>query len=243
MSVRLASVIDDMGKALSRDGGMFLVIAVVINGIPLFLMGLLPLVLSQDQATSVMVTAPQGIVTLVSAVLAQGAIIHGTLAGIEGRPARFGDCLAASLKHLLPLLGIAILSYIGFVLGFILFIIPGLILITMWAVTLPVQMAENTGVFGAFGRSRRLTHGSRLKILLVIVIYIAIIMAITFGLIFATGGLSQMTDGRMSIFEVSMSAILGAISIVIASTFLTALYARLRAREMAAGTPAPQAAA
>ena len=55
-----------------------------------------------------------------------------------------------------PLVGASILAGIGIGIGFILLIIPGLILLVIWAVVAPVIVIERPGVFAAFGRSREL---------------------------------------------------------------------------------------
>lgn len=49
-------------------------------------------------------------------------------------------------------------------LGFILFIVPGLILLTMWFVATPACVVEQLGPFKSMGRSAALTGGHRWKI-------------------------------------------------------------------------------
>ena len=44
--------------------------------------------------------------------------------------------------------------------GFLLIIVPGLILITIWSVAAPVVVLERPGVFAALGRSRELVRGN-----------------------------------------------------------------------------------
>ena len=55
----------------------------------------------------------------------------------------------------------AILAWLGITLGTALLVVPGLMLMTMWAVAAPARVAEPIGVFAAFGRSRALTRGHR----------------------------------------------------------------------------------
>lgn len=54
----------------------------------------------------------------------------------------------------LPLIGLSILLAIGVGIGFILIIVPGLFLMTIWSVAAPSLVIERHGVFAAFGRSR-----------------------------------------------------------------------------------------
>lgn len=62
-----------------------------------------------------------------------------------------------------PYIGILILNgvlaAIAIGIGFVLLIVPGLILITIWAVVAPAIVIENAGAIGAFGRSRELVRG------------------------------------------------------------------------------------
>ena len=60
------------------------------------------------------------------------------------------------------LIVVGILAGIAIAIGFVLLIIPGLFLITIWSVIVPVIVIERTGVFDSFGRSRELVKGQRL---------------------------------------------------------------------------------
>ena len=58
-----------------------------------------------------------------------------------------------------PLLGASILAGLGIAFGLLLLIVPGLILLTWWALIPPSIVLENRGVFESFGRSRELVRG------------------------------------------------------------------------------------
>jgi hypothetical protein len=66
--------------------------------------------------------------------------------------------------------------------GLILFIIPGVILALMWAVSLPALVVEEKGVFDSMSRSSKLTKENRMRILgiilLVLLVYIAIALVV-----------------------------------------------------------------
>src|ERR1700685_3630310 len=55
--------------------------------------------------------------------------------------------------------GASILAGIAITIGLLLVIVPGLFLITIWAVIVPVIIIERTGALGSFGRSRELVRG------------------------------------------------------------------------------------
>jgi uncharacterized membrane protein len=72
-----------------------------------------------------------------------------------------GDSLKMAISLLLPVIGIAVLVSLGAGLGFMLLIVPGIILWLRWSVAVPVLVQERRGVFGSMKRSRELTKGSR----------------------------------------------------------------------------------
>jgi hypothetical protein len=58
-----------------------------------------------------------------------------------------------------PLVAVSILLGIGVGIGFVLPIIPGLMLLVIWSVVAPVTVLERVGVLAAFGRSGELVRG------------------------------------------------------------------------------------
>jgi hypothetical protein len=112
-----------------------------------------------------------GLVAFIFSCILQAALIHGTVADLNGRRASFADCLATGLKSAFPLIAIAILAGLGFAIGFVLLIVPAVILSIGWSVVVPVRVIEQKPIFGVFGRSWQLTSGYRWPIfgLLIIV--------------------------------------------------------------------------
>lgn len=76
------------------------------------------------------------------------------------RDTSLGDLFSSVTPVLLPLIAVSILAAIGIGIGLILLIIPGLFLLTIWAVVVPVTVVEKPGIFAAFGRSQRLVSGN-----------------------------------------------------------------------------------
>jgi len=65
--------------------------------------------------------------------------------------------------------------------------VPGLWLITIWAVIVPVIVLENAGVFASFGRSQQLARGNGWHVFgtLVLVFIIMLVVDIILGLTFS----------------------------------------------------------
>ena len=69
-----------------------------------------------------------------------------------------------------PLLGASILAGLGIAVGIALLIVPGLILLTWWALIPPAIVLEKRGVFESFGRSRELVRGNAWSVFGVLII-------------------------------------------------------------------------
>ncbi|HVW45850.1 MAG TPA: YciC family protein [Solirubrobacterales bacterium] len=102
------------------------------------------------------------ILTFAVAVLYQGMVVSLVRDVRDGtRDSSVGE-LISSVGPVLPsLLGASIVYAIAVAVGFLFFIIPGCILLTIWAVIAPVIVVEKSRVGGAFGRSQKLVrdHG------------------------------------------------------------------------------------
>ncbi len=80
------------------------------------------------------------------------------------------DTFAKVWPRVWPLLGASILAGLGVALGLVFLIVPGLILLTWWALIPPAIVLENKGVFESFGRSRELVRGNGWNVFGVLII-------------------------------------------------------------------------
>ena len=101
-----------------------------------------------------------------------------------------GDLFSAAAPAILSLIAFAILFGIGVAIGLVLLIVPGLILITFWALGPPAIVVEGAGPLDAFGRSWRLVSGNAWSVFgaLVVALLIAIAIGIVLGVIGAAIG-------------------------------------------------------
>jgi len=89
-----------------------------------------------------------------------------------------GSLFSSVTPVLLPLLAVSILAGIGIAIGFVLLIVPGLFLVTYWAVVAPAVVIEKRGVFEAFSRSWNLVKGNAWQVFLVILMFFLIFILI-----------------------------------------------------------------
>jgi hypothetical protein len=104
-------------------------------------------------------------------------LVYGTVQALRGRKVSIGDCLLQGLKRLPVGIIVGFLAYLGILFGTLLLIVPGLILLTMWAVALPANTVERTGILESLQRSRELTRGRRWRVFATIIIPILLSIA------------------------------------------------------------------
>jgi hypothetical protein len=100
------------------------------------------------------------VISLVLATLYEGMVVQLVRDVQDGRRDNTAGELFGSVSPVLvPLIAVSILAGLGIGIGFVLLIVPGLVLLTFWSVAAPVVVIERPGVFAAFGRSRELVRG------------------------------------------------------------------------------------
>jgi hypothetical protein len=90
-----------------------------------------------------------------------------------------GELLRAATPVLGQLILVGIVAGIGILIGFVLIVIPGLILITIWSVAAPVVVLERPGVFAALGRSRELVRGNGWQVFGVIFVLFFLVIIVS----------------------------------------------------------------
>jgi len=197
------------GVLLPVAFGLYLIVAVV-NGVLAGSLILLPLGFA---------------VSVVAATLYQGMVV-GLVRDVQDgrRDSSVGDLIEAAWPVVLPLIGVGVLAGIAVGIGFLLFVVPGLILLTIWAVVAPVVVVERSGVIGAFGRSRELVRGNGWQVfgVILVVFLIAVVAGLALG---AIGSGIADGVGMQILFNLIASTITAPIAALAAAT----IYFRLTA--------------
>lgn len=166
--------------------------------------------------------------SFVSGFLLYAALVHATVLDLSGIKPRIGPVLAVALRSLLPLIGLAIVSYFAAVFAGILFVIPALLLLVRWSVAVPVLVEERAGVFGSLKRSNALTRGSRWRVFaLFLIVFLVIIIPslITFAAVGLTGAVQIGATLTPMFF---LLAVIGALVNMFALAILASCYVELR---------------
>jgi hypothetical protein len=117
------------------------------------------------------------VIWLVVFSICQSALIYGAFQDVRGRPFDIGASVQRGLNRFVPVIGAAICASILVGIGFMLLVVPGLILLTMFFVIVPVCVVEGLGPIKSLGRSSALTKGYRWRIFAIYLVP-AIIIAI-----------------------------------------------------------------
>jgi hypothetical protein len=169
----------------------------------------------------------------------QGAVIHGSVSDLSGKKATFGECLTTGLRFFLPLFCIGLIVAICCFFGYLVFVVPGVLLGLAWCMAAPAEVIERTGILASLSRSADLTRNHRGAIFGLIIIFFASVfivqmiinavdtMALGFsGAMTTRTGLPDMHN--FIIIQSVVAVILQVVISSLASAGLAAIYFELR---------------
>ena len=119
------------------------------------------------------------IVSAIAGVWFQGTVVEAARDILDGRRDHTLSTLLGSVTPVIVPLAVAgILAGIAQGIGIVFFIVPGLFLLTIWAVIAPVIVIERSSAMESFGRSRDLVRGNGWQVFgVVVVIYLVQVIA------------------------------------------------------------------
>lgn len=166
------------------------------------------------------VTIGGALIVMIGGLMLQGVVIHAVISKLNGRPAGFDDLIKVGLRAVLPLFGLAIVSTFALTFGFVLLLVPGLILCVLWSVASPSLVIEKRGIFSSLQRSRDLTRGHRWAIFGLLVVYFILIIVLS-----TVGQMLSMALGVPTNFASKMQMAPGPLSLIslVLATLLSAL--------------------
>lgn len=135
------------------------------------------------------------VLSLFTGIIVQGAVTSVSLADLEGRSMSVFEGARIGLRRFGSLFGVNFLSGLGVLVGLLLLIIPGLLLAARWAVITPVVLTEGRSWDAALKRSQDLTKGLLWRIVVLLLLLVAAILAVNFSLAFLAGLLGSFLGG------------------------------------------------
>ena len=177
----LSGVLTEAWDLYRRFAGHFLLISFVIYVITAILVSLLSL-------ASVVGLIIGSVLSFAATYVVQASLIKAVQDVRDGRvDLDLGQTVQAAGPFILPVIGASILAGIAITIGLILFLVPGLILITFWCLIVPFIVLGRAGVFEAFGNSMRTVRGYAWRVfgtyVLVFLLLIAFAVVLSFALI------------------------------------------------------------
>jgi hypothetical protein len=130
------------------------------------------------------------LISILALFLLQATLVKAVQDVRDGRAdLSISETVNQATPFLPRVIGAGLLAAIAIGIGFALIIVPGLILITFWAVFVPVIVIEGSGALASFGRSRELVRGrawhvfGTLFLLWLILIVVEIILGVVFAFV------------------------------------------------------------
>ena len=224
---RLGDVFSKAFRVFGRHIVAFFLIAVLAN-LPAYLVRLAIVQLATPSqivplpSLGLLVTYASAPVTMICWAIANGAMTYGVVQDLRGRTMSMVQAGAIAVRRFLPLIGIAILVALLFWLGFVLLIVPALIVHCLYYVAAPACVAEQAGVGASLSRSRYLTKGHRLQIFgaaaLIFIVNVAITSA-TASAVIALGAQATTALRAVQIASFVAQAVFGAFNAVLVGVF------------------------
>ena len=169
------------------------------------------------------------VVAAVATAVFTGAVVRVVQAEDAGHdPGSIGEIFSSVGDRIWPLIWVGIIAGLATALGLVLLVVPGLILMTIWAVYQPVIVVEGVSI-DSLSRSRELVKGNGWNVFGLIVVVFLLSLAISI----VAGALGAGLGGLVGI--VIISIILSILLLPIAGLIHAVLYFTL------AGHDAPQA--
>jgi len=186
-----------------------------------------------------------GLVSWVIGSIATGMVVKSASDVIEKGAGNLQGSFSFTVSKLPSLLVASIVIGILVMVGFLLFVIPGIILMIMLSLVVPAIIIEQKGAFSSFGRSSKLVRNRWLNTFALLIVIGVIIFAISLitSLVLLPGffslSASPFGDGSAFAMRLIISSIVGSFVSPILPLAETLLYYSMVARESGQLPPPP----
>lgn len=170
--LQVGAVVGRVFEIYANEASIWVPVSAAIIGLPAIVVGV------ASAAGNPGLSLLGELILLVAGFVFTGMIVE-LVASVEAKTKTDAGSL---LRSVMPVLGsliiVSIVAAVCIVVGFLLIVVPGLILITIWSVFAPVVVLERPGGLGALGRSREMVRGNGWQVFGVIVILYVVIAVV-----------------------------------------------------------------
>ncbi len=174
----MGDVIVRSWNILSRHFLTFAFLVAIAKLPPLVLTVYLRLERATPNFSTMLVTSGIGFLGFILSTFAQAIVIFAAFQDLRGRPVSAPESARQGLNRVVPVIVTSVLAGLVVGLGFVFFLIPGLIALTSLAVVVPVCVVERMGPLDSISRSSDLTTGHRWPILGVGIAWIILVLVV-----------------------------------------------------------------
>src|SRR3954468_2756462 len=230
----IGGVLSEAWALYKRFFGRFFLTALIVFVVLDLLTGLIETLAGDGWGSQLLWGLLAAVVGIVGYFWVQAALVETVNDVRDGRADRSIGETYAAVRPRLPSVTIAgLLAGLGIGIGFILLIVPGLYLLTIWSMVIPVVVLENRSAVESFSRSREIVRGHGWAIL-----GLSLIVFIGIGIV--EGLISALFSPLPDFFDAWLGSLVGhSITVPFAAAALTTAYFALtRTQEAAAPLPA-----
>lgn len=224
----IGAVVGSSFRVLFRNLLGFLIASVILSvpaGIVLLLAGA-----AENPDTGVALSFAAAIVGMLTYLLIIAALTYGTYQDLSGHKAGVGEIVGHALRSLPLAIGVVLLLWILLLAGFMALFVPGIILMCIFYVALPVVVVERPGVTNSLRRSAELTKGNRWKVFALVIITYVVSMLLEFlvGFVIGFGGAIAGEAGSVNILAAVATIVAQVFSITWGAVLVAMAYFELR---------------
>ncbi|HYM54615.1 MAG TPA: hypothetical protein VES97_04590 [Solirubrobacteraceae bacterium] len=162
------------------------------------------------------------LISLVATTLFTGMVVELVADVQDGRrDSSVGALLQAAVPVFGQLILVGLVAGVAVVVGLIAFIVPGLILITIWSVAAPVVVLERPAGLGALGRSRELVRGNGWQVF-------GVIFVLGISVVLLAGAIEFAAESAGAGLGVVVRVIVGVLTAPLSALAASVLYFELR---------------
>jgi hypothetical protein len=223
------------------DGGVVIrrVFAIYVDQAPVLMPAAAVVFVFSGVLSTVLLAAGSGLavfallISLVATTLFTGMVVELVSDIQDGRrDSSPGQLLSAVTPVLGRLILVGIVAGAGVLVGFVLLVVPGLILITVWSVAAPVVVLERPPGLGALRRSRELVRGSGWPVF-------GVIILLDVAVAIVAGGAELGAESAGTGVGIVVRVVLGVLTAPLSALAASVLYFDLRAISSSAPSVAP----